>query len=81
MKSPPMRLSAAALPGLCCLAATLLLSACGLAETAATGATGAAAEVQQAQQAQQMEQHVRDQIQAAQDAAAAQRDKAEQDAQ
>lgn len=59
----------------------LLLAGCGLAETAASGATGAAAEAQQAQQAQQIEQHVRDQVQAAQDAAAAQRDKAEQDAQ
>ncbi|HEX4051041.1 MAG TPA: hypothetical protein VHY19_09205 [Steroidobacteraceae bacterium] len=59
----------------------LPLAACGLAETAASGTAGAAAEVQQAQQAQQIEQHVRDQVQAAQDAAAAQRDKAEQDAQ
>ena len=61
--------------------AALLLAGCGLAETAATGATGAAAEAQQAQQAPQIEQHVRDQVQAAQDAAAAQRDKAEQDVQ
>ena len=68
-------------PALCALAAALLLGGCGLAETAATGATGAAAEAQQAQQAQQIEQHVRDQVQAAQDAAAAQRDRAEQDAQ
>jgi hypothetical protein len=59
----------------------LLLAGCGLAETAASGATGAAAEAQQAQQTQQIEQHVRDQVQSAQDAAAAQRDKAEQDAQ
>jgi type IV pilus biogenesis protein CpaD/CtpE len=57
------------------------LAGCGLAETAASGTVGAAAEVQQAQQAQQMEQHVRDQVQASQAAAAAQRDKAEQDAQ
>jgi hypothetical protein len=59
----------------------LLLAGCGLAETAASGTAGAAAEAQQAQQAQQIEQHVRDQVQAAQEAAAAQRDKAEQDAQ
>lgn len=59
----------------------VLLGGCGLAETAASGTAGAAAEAQQAQQAQQIEQHVRDQVQAAQDAAAAQRDKAEQDAQ
>ena len=59
----------------------LLLAGCGLAETAASGTVGAAAEAQQAQQAQRIDQHVRDQVQAAQDAAAAQRDKAEQDAQ
>lgn len=59
----------------------LLLAGCGLAETAVSGSAGAATEAQQAQQAQQLEQHVRDQVQAAQDAAAAQRDKAEQDAQ
>jgi outer membrane murein-binding lipoprotein Lpp len=60
---------------------TTLLAGCGLAGTAASSTAGAAAEAQQAQQAQQIEQHVRDQVQAAQDAAAAQRDKAEQDAQ
>jgi hypothetical protein len=62
-------------------AMALPLAGCGLAETAASGTAGAAAEARQAQQAQQIEQHVRDQVQAAQDAAAAQRDKAEQDAQ
>lgn len=58
-----------------------MLASCGLADTAVSGAAGAAAEAQQARQAQQTEQQVRDQVQAAQDAAAAQRDKAEQDAQ
>jgi len=62
-------------------ATTLLLAGCGLAETAVSGTAGAAAEAQQAQQARQIEQHVRDQVQAAEAAAAAQRDKAEQDAQ
>ena len=62
-------------------AGVTLLSACGLAQTAASGTVGAAADAQQAQQAPQIEQHVREQVQAAQDAAAAQRDKAEQDAQ
>ncbi len=71
-----------ALPLLIALAAaTLLLAGCGLADTAVGGAAGAAAEAQQAQQAPQVEQHVRDQLQDAQDTAAAQRDKAEQDAQ
>ncbi len=58
-----------------------LCSGCGLAETAASGAAGASAEVRQAQQAPKIEQQVRDQIQAAQDVAAQQRDKVEQDAQ
>ena len=51
----------------------LPLSACGLAETAATGATGAAAEVEAARQAQQTEQRVQQQLDAAQQAAAKQR--------
>ncbi len=66
------------------LAAAALLSGCGLADTAVSGAAGAASEAQQAQQAQQakqMEQHVRDQVQAAQQQAAAQLDQAEKDAQ
>jgi hypothetical protein len=47
------------------LFAALVLSGCGLADTAATGATGAAAEAQQASQAKQTEDRVRDQAQAA----------------
>jgi hypothetical protein len=43
----------------------LLLSGCGLAETAATGAAGAAAEAEQARQAKQIEEHVRQQAEAA----------------
>ncbi len=63
------------------LLAAALLSGCGLAETAVSGAAGAASEAQQAQQARQTEQHVRDQVQAAQQQAAAQLDQAEKDAQ
>ena len=62
-------------------AVAAMLTGCGLAETAASGTVGAAAEAQQAQQAPQIEQQVRDQVQAAQATAAAQRDRAEQDAQ
>lgn len=58
-----------------------LLCGCGLADTAASGAAGAASEAHQAKQAAQIEQHVRDQIQAAQQQSAAQLDQAEKDAQ
>lgn len=58
-----------------------LLSGCGLADTAVSSAAGAASEAQQAQQAHQIEQHVRDQVQAAQQQATAQLDQAEKDAQ
>lgn len=72
------RLAAGASAGIAC---ALLLSGCGLADTAVGTAAGAASEAQQAQQAQQTEQHVREQLQAAQAAAAAQREQAEKDAQ
>jgi len=61
--------------------AAALLSGCGLADTAVSSAAGAASEAQQAKQAPQIEQHVRDQIQAAQQQAAAQLDQAEKDSQ
>ncbi|HTW75909.1 MAG TPA: hypothetical protein VMD56_13425 [Steroidobacteraceae bacterium] len=63
------------------LATLVMLSGCGLADTAVSGAAGAASEAQQAQQAKPMEQHVRDQIQAAQQQAAAQLQQAEKDSQ
>jgi hypothetical protein len=63
------------------LLAAALLSGCGLADTAVSSTAGAASEAQQAQQAKQIEQHVRDQIQAAQQQSAAQLDQAEKDAQ
>jgi hypothetical protein len=63
------------------LLAATLLSGCGLADTAVSTTAGAASEAQQAQQAKQIEQHVRDQIQAAQQQSAAQLDQAEKDAQ
>jgi hypothetical protein len=43
----------------------LPLAACGLAETAATGAAGAASEVEAAKQAQQTEQRMQQQVEAA----------------
>jgi hypothetical protein len=63
------------------LLAAALLSGCGLADTAVSATAGAASEAQQAQQAKQVEQHVRDQIQAAQQQTRAQLDQAEKDAQ
>ena len=55
------------------LLATLLLSACGLAETAATGASVAASEAEAARQAQATEQDIQRKLDAAQQAAAEQR--------
>jgi hypothetical protein len=67
------------------LALTLLgtasLAGCGLAGTAASTAAGAASEAQQAQQAQRTEEQVRAQIKDAQAVDAAQRERAEKDAQ
>ncbi len=62
---------------LLCLILALPLCACGLAETAATGAAGAASEVEAARQAQQTEQRVQQQLDAARQAAAKQRQAAE----
>jgi hypothetical protein len=56
--------------GVCTLFIAASLSACGLADTAATGAAGAASEVEQAKQAQRTEQQVRENVEAAQQAAA-----------
>ena len=50
--------------------ATLTLTACGLAGTAATGAGTANAELEAARQAQQSEQRIRQQLEAAQQSAA-----------
>jgi hypothetical protein len=55
------------------LAIALCLAACGLTETAASGAAGAASEAEAAKQAQQTEQRVRQQLDAAAQAAAKQR--------
>jgi len=51
----------------------LPLAACGLAETAATGAAGAASEAQAAKQAQQTEQRMEQQVEAAKQQDAKQR--------
>jgi hypothetical protein len=59
------------------LAIALSLTACGLAETAATGAAGAASEAEAAKQAEQTELRVRQQLDAAAQAAAKQRQAAE----
>ena len=55
------------------LLATLSLSSCGLAETAATGVSVAASEVEAAKQAQATEQDIQKKLDAAQQAAAEQR--------
>lgn len=57
------------------------LAGCGLAGTAASTAAGAASEAQQAQQAQRTEDQVRAQVRDAEATAAAQRERAEKDAQ
>ncbi len=57
------------------------LGGCGLAGTAAGTAAGAASEAQEAQQAQRTEDKVRAQIQDAQAVDAAQRERAEKNAQ
>jgi hypothetical protein len=59
------------------LLAASLCAGCGLAGTAVATGTGAAAEVQQAQQAKQIEDHVKSQVEQAQQAAAQQRKDAE----
>lgn len=59
----------------------LALGGCGLAGTAAGTAAGAASEAQEARQAQATEDKVRAQIQDAQAVDAAQRERAEKDAQ
>ena len=51
----------------------LPLAACGLAETAATGAAGAASEAEAARQAQQTEQRMQQQVEAAKQVDAKQR--------
>lgn len=56
-----------------------LLTGCGLAGTGAAGAAGGASEVQQAAQARQTEEHVREQLNTAQDEAARQRAEAEKE--
>ena len=63
---------------LSCLILALPLAACGLAETAATGAAGAASEAEAARQAQQTEQRVQQKLDAAQQAAAQQRQTGEE---
>jgi hypothetical protein len=63
------------------LLGALSLAGCGLAGTAATTAAGAASEAQQAQAAQRTEDQVRAGVQDAEAAAAAQRERAEKDAQ
>jgi hypothetical protein len=59
------------------LAASALLVSCGLAGTGAAGAAGAASEVQQAAQAKDTEARVQQQLDAAAQAAADQRQQAE----
>jgi outer membrane lipoprotein-sorting protein len=59
------------------LALTVLLSGCGLAETASTTATIAESEAEQAKQAQQMKAKIEQGIDAAQQTAAQQRQAAE----
>ena len=59
------------------LLAAGLCAGCGLAGTAVATGTGAAAEVQQAQQAKQTEDRVKHDLDAAQQAAAQQRNDAE----
>jgi hypothetical protein len=54
-----------------------LLGGCGLRATGAAGAAGGTSEVQQAAQAKRTEEQVREQINAAQDEAARQRNEAE----
>ena len=49
------------------------LAACGLAETAASGAAGAASQAEAAKQAQQTEQRMQQQVEAANQQAAKQR--------
>jgi hypothetical protein len=66
---------------LCALTGCLALAACGLAGTAASTAAGAASEAQQASQARQTEDKVREQIKDAAAVDAAQRERAEKDAQ
>lgn len=63
------------------LACAMVSSGCGLVGTAGSAAAGGASEAAQAQQAQQIEDRVRQQVQSAQQQAAAQRDRADQDAQ
>jgi hypothetical protein len=63
------------------LLGTAILAGCGLAGTAAGTAAGAASEAQEAQQAKHTEDQVRAQIQDAQAVDAAQRERAEKDAQ
>ena len=63
------------------LLSCLALAGCGLAGTAASTAAGAASEAQEAQQARATEDKVRAQIQDAQAVDAAQRERAEKEAQ
>jgi hypothetical protein len=65
----------------CALLGSLVLAGCGLAGTAASTAAGAASEAQEAQQAQRTEDKVREEIKDAQAVDAAQRERAEKDAQ
>ncbi len=53
------------------------LTGCGIAGTGAAAAAGGVSEVQEAQQAKETEEHVRQQLDAAQQQAARQRDDAE----
>jgi hypothetical protein len=64
-------------PGLFVLSCMTVLSACGLAETAAVGATGAGSAAEQAKQAQQATEKVRDDVAAAQQVAQEKLDAAE----
>jgi len=59
------------------LALGLPLAGCGLAGTAASTAAGAASEAEQARQAQQIEQKVKQDVEAAQQKAAEQREAGE----
>jgi hypothetical protein len=63
--------------GMAATVACLLLTGCGLAETSAVAASQAASAAEQAKQGKEMEEKVRRDVEAAQQAAAEQRKKAE----
>lgn len=63
------------------ISAAALVSACGMAETTVGAASNATAAVQEAKQAKQTEDRIKQQLEQAQQAGAAQREKAEKDVQ